>query len=286
MRYGRFGSAVAAAAVGVAGIGGVAAASGNGSTSTLGTAYSATLAAKTARLGLHSTVVTGVGANRKTVTIAGQGLTALRGGPTTMTLQVPTVGMLITRLIVPMVYVQLPPALRASAPGGKAWIGINLDALAKAKLGGGLSQLSSSANAQNTALGVLAAQVVGAPHKVGLARIHGTVTTAYKVTLNLGKAAAGVPLAAQAELKRLAAKLGSTTLPVEVWLDAQGRLRQLTYHVSVRATAKTPPAMVSSTVDLWDFGVPVNVVAPPASQVLNVTAQALAAAGGSGSLGG
>ena len=83
------------------------------------------------------------------------------------------------------------------------------------------------------------------------------------------------------------AQLHTSTMPVQVWLDAQGRVRQISYqlHESTAASSSssagttTPAAsgIETSTVDYYDFGTPVNVSPPPSAQVQNVTGQVVAA---------
>jgi hypothetical protein len=66
-----------------------------------------------------------------------------------------------------------------------------------------------------------------------------------------------------------------------VFVDNAGQLRRTTMHVDVNApSGKT--ASVDETFDLSDYGVPVSITAPPASQVVDVQ-QFLQSAGGSSS---
>jgi hypothetical protein len=68
---------------------------------------------------------------------------------------------------------------------------------------------------------------------------------------------------------------GSRTLPADIWIDQQGRVRQMKIVVplSVAALAKlglsgAPSGVKESvTIGLSDFGVAVTVAPPPASEV-------------------
>jgi hypothetical protein len=72
-----------------------------------------------------------------------------------------------------------------------------------------------------------------------------------------------------------------------VWLDAQGRVRQVAYQLILPPATSSPTdpgsttgatsSSFSATIDFYDFGIPVDVTAPPADQVDNVTSQAVAA---------
>jgi hypothetical protein len=72
----------------------------------------------------------------------------------------------------------------------------------------------------------------------------------------------------------LAPALGRT-VPMDVWIDAQGRLRQLQVSLDLNtlnpSQGVTLPSQVHGTavltVDLWNFGVTVHPVPPPANQV-------------------
>ena len=116
---------------------------------------------------------------------------------------------------------------------------------------------------------------------VGPATIRGVDTTEYTATVDLTKVADQKSPAEQAALKSLEAQLHTSIMPIQVWLDAQGRVRQITVQVQASTTASsstgsTIPATsgkVTSTANYYDFGIPVDVSAPPSAQVDNVTDQ-------------
>jgi hypothetical protein len=63
---------------------------------------------------------------------------------------------------------------------------------------------------------------------------------------------------------------GITSLPFDAWLDAKGRLVRLKEQLS--ATMSGITADVTTTLDRYGFGTPVNVVAPPLSEQKDGTA--------------
>ena len=158
--------------------------------------------------------------------------------------------------------------------------------MSEAKLGASLSQLSSSSQESTQLFSYLQSVSTSGITTVGPATIEGVPTTEYKATVDLTKAADQKSPAAQAALKSLEAPLNATTMPVQVWLDGHGRVRQVTNLLQVTTNSQsngstTVPAAsgsVSTTVDYYDFGTPVTVQPPPASQVDDVTNQALASA--------
>lgn len=105
---------------------------------------------------------------------------------------------------------------------------------------------------------------------VGQEQVRGVPTTRYAVTFDAAKQAAQLP----AELSSFYEESGfAFATPADVWIDQQGRLRKIHYAVTMKAldpgTAPDQPATqmtVESTLELYDFGIEVQVTPPPASQ--------------------
>jgi hypothetical protein len=103
---------------------------------------------------------------------------------------------------------------------------------------------------------------------VGRAQLRGVATTRYAVTLDLDRYATTLGSDGRDMLRGF--QIGGR-LPAEAWVDAQGRLRRL--HLRLGMTFKeptggtTPRSVTDLTIDLFDFGVPVQVAPPPADQV-------------------
>jgi hypothetical protein len=249
-------------------------------------AYSQTIDAKTAKVTLTESIAQS-NALPLQVTISGQGSLDFNSGDTTLTFTSPqTAGNFSALFVSPNLYIQLPAADKAQLPTGKTWISMNLNTISEAKLGTSLSQLSSSSQDSTQLLSYLQSVSTSGITTVGPATIKGVPTTEYKATIDLAKVADQKSPAEQAAIKSIEAQLNATTMPVQVWLDAQGRVRQVSKQLQVSTNSQssggtTVPAAsgsVSTTVDYYDFGTPVAVQAPPASQVDDVTNQALAAA--------
>ena len=183
------------------------------------------------------------------------------------------VGSVEVRTIGSVAYVKLPTNLQGLA-GGKAWIEADLptiDGLAGQELG--LPALGSGLDM--TGMLDWLRGVSSNVTQVGTDTIHGAGTTHYRANVDLAKAAANAPADVRSRVEQAAQAVGQT-IPVDVWVDGQGRLRQLTASLdpskaqapSDAAVPSTGPIVV--TVDLWDFGAPVTVTAPPADQVSNL----------------
>jgi len=95
--------------------------------------------------------------------------------------------------------------------------------------------------------------------------LRGAPTTHYKMTIDLNKAVANAPESARAGLQEIFNMYSSKTLPADVWIDSDGRLRKMQYTATVTTQGHTTTA--NTAYELYDFGTPVNATPPPANQV-------------------
>jgi hypothetical protein len=173
------------------------------------------------------------------------------------------------------VYTKLPRALAPGLPAGKSWVKVDLAAAGRT-IGvdvAGLSQGQAGDPSQTFDFLRGASDDVT---RVGTEEVRGTQTTHYKAVLDLNKAAEESPSAREA-IKSAIKVLGSSKQPADVWIDASGLLRRMRYVADLsksKTAASTPgaPANVTFTIDLFDFGVPVNATVPPADQVVDLSA--------------
>lgn len=176
------------------------------------------------------------------------------------------------------VYVELPAAER-SALGGKPWIEVPVGT-------SGSSGLSGENPA--SALALLQANTTGL-RKVGPATVQGIPTTEYRAKVNPAKAAAkSSPELRKVLQQALSQFSGLHSVPLQVWIDGQNRIRQMKESFTLNpnpgsAAASGGPVHVVTTVDLTNYGVPVSVTVPPPDQVSHESLSQLgAAAGGAG----
>ena len=136
------------------------------------------------------------------------------------------------------------------------------------------------------ALGDLGSQVTAAPldalaylkafsgdvQVVGPDTVRGEATTRYRGTVDAQRVAQQLPAGAGPDAGRAAREVGS--VPADLWIDGQGRLRKLVLTVDGSklegAPATAPIGIATVTLELWDFGTPVDASAPPADQVVDV----------------
>lgn len=201
-----------------------------------------------------------------------QGLADLTAGNAEFTADLPAgLGVAQIRIVGPVAYVELPSNVQPLL-GGKPWVKTDLatvEGLAGQQLGipvfgGGLDFT-----------GVLdwLRGVSGPVTTDGTTTtIHGDATTHYHADVDLTKAAANAPASSRARVEQ-AAQAAGQIVPVDVWIDNQGRLRRLIasfdpsrIQAPAGVTIKSP-GTVTATLELWNFGTPVNVTAPTTDQV-------------------
>jgi len=105
----------------------------------------------------------------------------------------------------------------------------------------------------------------------GTETVRGTETRKLKANLDLNKAAAKLPADQKQAVEQAIQQLGTSTIPTEVWIDDQGRMRKMSFSLDVPtagASGGSPQsANLALTLELFDYGAPVNVTPPPSSQI-------------------
>jgi hypothetical protein len=116
---------------------------------------------------------------------------------------------------------------------------------------------------------------------LGRATVGGVPTRRYHALVDLDRYAAVVAPALRAGTRQDAAELarltGSTTVPIDVWVDEQGEVRQVALALPAVCT-KSGSAHESTTVDFYGYGPQPAVSAPAPAEVTNLTAQVTAQA--------
>jgi hypothetical protein len=173
----------------------------------------------------------------------------------------------------PKVYLKVSD-MGSSLPHGKTWIAIDTGAssvspdemLGLTGIGGNPADMLESLMA-----------VAGSERIVGSARVRGVLTTEYQVNVDPAKMAAKAPASDRASLRQFTQTLGKGTIPVEVWVDSHHQVRQVRLSLHLPDDADAPAnARLTETLGFYDFGVPVRISAPPASQVASESAEQVA----------
>lgn len=187
--------------------------------------------------------------------------------------KVPGAGTFETVLIPPMTYLKFPGKSGLAPHLHKPWIAISTKGLPGAAVPFGGPFGDSDPGALLKSLTAISTSVT----KVGTATIGTVPVTEFRVMVDPAKASAGLE---RMELRLFAKAAGNATLPVEVWVDPQNLVRRVTLSV----TAKRPAGHLTQTTNFYDFGVPVRVSAPPASEVAKAPSLAGGASSGKGKL--
>jgi len=238
-----------------------------------------TVGGNTARMALDIKIKAKQGAPTE---ITGAGVTDLTKHTGLLNLKLPAfggqnLGTIEVRALQSVIYEKLPDTL-ASAAGIKGWVKIDLDALAKAN-GFDINSLTQSQSSDPSQFLDLLKTVSDDVKEVGKEKVRGADTTHYTATVDLGKALAGnaqLDATAKANLGDLYKNL---TAPANIWIDGQGRLRKMTYSLdpskfdaaALNSNPKVAASMaqiagIDFTLELYSFGVPVSVTAPPANE--------------------
>jgi hypothetical protein len=204
--------------------------------------------------------------------VSGDGVVDFGARASDLTLTIPTMGTTDLRTVAGVTYVQVPDEF-AVFTGGKPWVKLDRSTLGAAGLGQlGQSGMTSPADALAYLAGV-SDEVT----KVGEETVANTKTTRYRVEIDLRKAARDADPAGREAVAGAEKAFGSRTLPADVWLDEEGRLRKFEFRQGVTAPTAGGASASAATVELYasltlpEFGVPVDVTAPPAAQVADLS---------------
>lgn len=91
---------------------------------------------------------------------------------------------------------------------------------------------------------------------LGTAVVDGVEVRHYRAELEMPTMAEAMPQGIDADLE-----------PMEVWVDSLGRLRRMTFGVTTDGPTAGFDGSMQMTMRLWDFGIPVDVVAPSPDEI-------------------
>lgn len=146
-------------------------------------------------------------------------------------------------------------------PGGKSWMKVDLAQAAKTP-GLDLDSLGASGPSQDPASGLDYLQGAGAAKKLGTEKVDGVATTHYRVQVDLKRAEKrGANAAVKRAIGRLIVTMGGpTTLPVEVWVDANHIVRR--QRVDYTATVAGKTSQFNVTTDYKSFDAKLHLQRP------------------------
>jgi hypothetical protein len=155
------------------------------------------------------------------------------------------------------------------ASGGKDWVSMDLNDVVPgfesfAKLGSGQNDPSQ---AFEYLKGASEVQLVGTED------VDGESTRHLRGTLDLEKAVSQLPADAQEEVRttmdQFQSQFGSTSMPFDVWVDDQGRIRRMTYALKSSPDAAQALSM-SITVDITDYDADMDFDVPSRDEAVDL----------------
>lgn len=209
----------------------------------------AQVAAKTQAAGTSRFVLTtNVEAEGQKISIGGKGAFAADGSKGSLVFTIPSIGDIEVRVLDGQAYLKLP--------GQQGWLGAPLDKLASSAFGQSADPTS--------ALDQLAA-ASSELKKTGTETARGVECTVYTGVFDYQKAAAEATGPTKAQLEKSLTALKDTSVPFTALIDAEGRMRTFTQKLTLDQGGQTGEADL--VLEFFDFGVDIEVEAPPASEV-------------------
>jgi hypothetical protein len=170
------------------------------------------------------------------------------------------------------VYVKLPPALASRIPGsaGKSWIKVDVS---KIPGGQGLGSLGTDPTSNDPSKLLQYLRGAGGMTKVGTEQVTGRSTTHYRGHIDLSQAVSRVPSAERKAVQQGISKLESegfaSQVPVEVWIDGQGLVRQMRMRMSGNPNGQ--PVSFTIQITIPQYGPQPAPSVPPASQIIDTS---------------
>lgn len=184
--------------------------------------------------------------------------------------------------IAPTAYIKIPSGDGEALPHGKSWVAITAGT-SEGLVGSLLSPLGGGTDPADLLASLTA--ISSSVTDLGTATIRNVPVTGYRVDIDPAKAAARVPGRERAGFLEFAKSLGPQVIPVDVWVDRQDLVRRVKISLPDGEGAPASAQMVQVT-DFYDFGVPVRVSAPPASEIASMSQLINHGASGSADVGG
>ena len=188
----------------------------------------------------------------------------------------------------PVIYMNMP-FLAGRLPEGKTWMKLDI---AKAAQAAGIdpSQIPSLNQTDPTQFLEYLRASSGGVTTVGRESVDGTLTTHYRATLQLSSILDRLPSGEQAAARPALEKLGDGgSIPVDVWVDSQGRVRRMQLSIGTSLPAGTAGGVAgaagvggTTTIDFTNYGPVPPIVPPPAGEVFDASALAAGLANGQG----
>jgi hypothetical protein len=176
-----------------------------------------------------------------------------------------------------VVYMEFPASLAGGLPEGKSWLKLDLEKLGEAT-GIDLGALAQMNQGDPTQILLYLRGASDRIEEVGEESVRGAETTHYRASVSfrkalqqsLGKLPPELRESARMSIERLIEAIGSDTVPVDVWIDEDGRARRMRMAYDMNVPSATEPMSFEMDFELYDFGVTVDAEPPPADEVADL----------------
>jgi hypothetical protein len=174
-------------------------------------------------------------------------------------------------------YMQLPRAARQGLPPGKSWLKMDLQKLWEQAGLRGFAQFAQANQADPSQMLMYLRGASDQIAEIGTEDVRGVETTHYRAQVDLEKALeqsldeipSELRRSVRASVDQLIELMGVTTFPVDVWIDDDGLARRMDVGFDMEVPAQGALSM-DITVELYDFGVGVDIDTPPAHEVIDL----------------
>ena len=170
-----------------------------------------------------------------------------------------------------VMYMKYPEMLMGQMPGGKAWVRMDLEALAEGS-GMDMGSLMQSGGSDPAQMLEWLRGVSGDVEVVGEEEVRGVPATHYKGTMDFNKIAEQAPEELRETMKAsvdaMVEAVGVSEMPFDVWIDGEGRAVRFSQNYEFTKGA-TAGASMSVVIEYFDFGAPVEIEIPPADETMD-----------------
>jgi hypothetical protein len=132
--------------------------------------------------------------------------------------------------------------------------------------------------------------VSGDVEKLGTEKVRGVETTKYRGNVDIRRTADRLPPAqreqARVEIEKLVEQVGASTYPMTVWIGKDKLVRRIRIEYGFDIPGQKKQARFTMTMELFDFGAPIDAKPPPAKDVQDLAQLARQFAAGGGQAGG
>ena len=173
------------------------------------------------------------------------------------------------------------PLIAATAGQGKEWMKLDLTKAANGALGDVVG--SGGAFGSDPSAFVQFLEGAGKVTQVGTEDVRGVHTTHFSGSYTMNDALSSLSADRRQRVEDALSALGipdaarSTEVPFDAWISDDGLVRRMQTTLDFSKLApnqKTPLGTMTTTIDLFDFGAPVNITIPTDDEVFDATALA------------